>query len=1048
MTSRAVFGLPCAIALSTIGCGSNGSNDASDVAFGPLPDAIVESGADATGDDGRADVGDVLAQVGDVGDADGDRPIDRCGECRTPPASICEGDALRVHEPVGTCDEGGSCRYASRLESCAHGCEASACKDDPCRGKVCDAPDAPTCKDSTTLRTFEAAGTCTAGACTYAPREVRCEFGCDAGACKEDPCKGKSCDKPPPAACKDATTLRAFDPAGTCGAGECTYAAREIACDFGCEAGACKGDPCAGKVCRTPEAPTCKDARTLRTFDPTGTCSAGACRYEEREIACEFGCENGACKGDPCAGKVCNAPDPASCKDATTLVTHDPSGTCTAGACSYRKREIACAFGCEKGACKDDPCIGKVCRMPDAPRCKDARTLRTFEEEGRCASGACVYAEKDVPCAFGCEAGACKADPCAGKVCQTAPASSCIDPNTLRTFDAVGTCNAGSCSYGERKITCAHGCEAGACKDDPCKGVVCTQPDAARCKDDRTAVTFAPVGVCRRGACEYVSTESRCEFGCEAGTCRASCGDGRHACDGRCLPDDAVESCGLRCTPCPAPPANAVAVCRAASCGFECNPGWVRVGAACRQVDAPRPIAPGSTTFVTSRRPTFRWEPAPGTDGAQIEICEDRACATRLLTAKVTGIASFTPATNLPQGSLFFRLRSMAGGNVGENTSPVWHFVVPPRSATVSTTHGRIFDADGDGIADLLLAENKRCADGTAQKQLHRGSSSGLSTTSTALCGLSGDPILAGDVDGDGYGDLFVQTWSPNEVQVYFGGPQPSSRRIATNRTPFGIGDLDGDGFADLALTDSGIQIRLGSKLGITGTAYEMRPQADEKYLGIGEDSLVTGDFDGDGRLDLAVTSDNYLSVFLNDGAWPRSPLLVRASQRLPFRTPFGAKVYAVGDVDGDGRADVVVVDDGAAGSAALFRGSPSGLVRDWTVAIPNVSAVRGGDLDGDGFSDFVILAGGSQASVFLSRGAAGPSATPTKVIGVSALRVASGDFSGSGVVDLVFTRNINQVAPLFVGGLGGPTLVPTTTIAVTDPNGRDARHVLGSLGL
>jgi hypothetical protein len=277
----------------------------------------------------------------------------KCGACDTPPASTCEGGALRVFEPRGSCDERNTCRYPNKVVACEAGCENGACKEDPCKGKTCSSPEAPSCKDATTLVTFDAAGTCSGGVCSYAKRERRCEFGCEGGSCKDDPCAGRTCNTPDAPSCKDARTLVTYEAAGTCSEGVCRYTKREIRCQFGCEAGACKDDPCAGKTCSTPDAPSCKDARTLVTFDAEGTCSGGLCSYAKREIRCEFGCEAGACNEDPCTRITwCGSPLPSTCISATTLRTYE-GGRCEAGECKYPWRDRECEYACLNGRCVD-----------------------------------------------------------------------------------------------------------------------------------------------------------------------------------------------------------------------------------------------------------------------------------------------------------------------------------------------------------------------------------------------------------------------------------------------------------------------------------------------------------------------------------------------------------------------------------------------------------------------------------------------------------------------------------------------------------------------
>lgn len=54
-------------------------------------------------------------------------------------------------------------------------------------------------------------------------------------------------------------------------------------------------------------------------------------------------------------------------------------------------------------------------------------------------------------------------DPCQNKTCSSPPAPSCIDGKTLRSYDLVGVCVAGSCTYAEKTQTCSGSCVGGSC---------------------------------------------------------------------------------------------------------------------------------------------------------------------------------------------------------------------------------------------------------------------------------------------------------------------------------------------------------------------------------------------------------------------------------------------------------------------------------------------------------------------------------------------------------------------------------------------------------
>jgi hypothetical protein len=220
-------------------------------------------------------------------------------------------------------------------------------------------------------------------------------------------------------------------------------------------------DPCLGKICNSPPAATCFDATTQRRFDATGSCVDGTCTYQSQDTHCAFGCTAGACKVDPCIGVTCNQPMPNICEDATHLRAYNTIGTCAAGSCSYASQVIGCT--CVNASCAVDPCANITCASPPGPVCATASTLRTFAAAGTCTNGSCSYAPTDTACAFGCANGACQADPCAGVVCNSPPATFCVDGDTLRRYASSGTCSQGLCSYGSTDTVCADGCSGARC---------------------------------------------------------------------------------------------------------------------------------------------------------------------------------------------------------------------------------------------------------------------------------------------------------------------------------------------------------------------------------------------------------------------------------------------------------------------------------------------------------------------------------------------------------------------------------------------------------
>ena len=146
--------------------------------------------------------------------------------------------------------------------------------------------------------------------------------------------------------------------------------------------------------CAPPEANACVSATTARKVAVRG-CGPDRCEYPTYDVECPEGCKDGECVGrDPCAGVSCSEPPPAACAPGGKLVTLS-KGRCVEGQCSFVATETACANGCEAGACKNEPCAGVVCQSPPPAVCANASTRRSYASTGVCTNGDCSYAPTD-----------------------------------------------------------------------------------------------------------------------------------------------------------------------------------------------------------------------------------------------------------------------------------------------------------------------------------------------------------------------------------------------------------------------------------------------------------------------------------------------------------------------------------------------------------------------------------------------------------------------------------------------------------------------------
>lgn len=405
-----------------------------------------------------------------------------------------------------------------------------------------------------------------------------------------------------PDATPDSTVAEAATDAAADGPGDAIEASLP-------DADAAETNPCQGVVCNTPPASTCADATHLRVYSATGTCEAGSCLYTSSQTTCTAGCAAGKCNNDPCVGVTCNAPPKAFCSDATHLTVYVSPGSCTtSGGCTYTTVAQYCSFGCSAGVCNGDPCSGVSCTSPTANYCSGPNDLVVYDAKGTCAGGSCSYGSHTQYCTFGCASGACLNDPCAGVSCTTPTASYCSGANTLRTFSAPGTCNAGTCSYASADKSCVGGCVSGVCKDcsasAPCaSGNWCNGSSCAACNSDQhcgasCADCTATGGVCNGTSCVQCVTDAHCGAGkwCNGGTC-ASCNTAAH-CGSTCAAcGGSTPLCdGSKCT-CDATSCGAGATCNGTSC-VTCNT-TTACGPSCTVCSGATPICSGVATGCT-----------------------------------------------------------------------------------------------------------------------------------------------------------------------------------------------------------------------------------------------------------------------------------------------------------------------------------------------------------------------------------------------------------------------------------------------------------------
>src|SRR5665213_3029700 len=249
-----------------------------------------------------------------------------------------------------------------------------------------------------------------------------------------------------------------------------------------------------------------------------------------------------------------------------------------------------------------------------------------------------------------------------------------------------------------------------------------------------------------------------------------------------------------------------------------------------------------------------------------------------------------------------------------------------------------IGDLDGDGKPDLAVANFS----GSTVSVLRNTSGSGSITPSSFAAkvdfAVGTDPqiIVIGDLDGDGKPDLAVVNAGNNTVSVLHNTSGSGSITaasfaakvdFATGNYPqsVAIGDLDGDGKPDLAVanySDNTVSVFRNTSASGSITSASFAAKVD-LATGAGPYGVAIGDLNGDGKPDLAVAnqSDNMVSVLRNTSA---SGSITSASfaAKADFATGSTPYMVAIGDLDGDGKPDLAVANQGGS-TISILRNNP-----------------------------------------------------------------------------------------------------------------------------
>ena len=365
--------------------------------------------------------------------------------------------------------------------------------------------------------------------------------------------------------------------------------------------------------------------------------------------------------------------------------------------------------------------------------------------------------------------------------------------------------------------------------------------------------------------------------------------------------------------------------------------------------------------------------------------------------------------------------------------------------------------------------------------------------------------IVVGDLNQDPYPDIAV-TPHDRHIQILWGrqdgffdtknslqSPKPD---VSPGLASLALADFDGNGLQDLARVNSepdmhgaySVSLLLATRNAEGKITFSRTDLKEEQGIGLGPTSVVSGDFNQDGRPDLAVTNkdSNDVSILLGtpaadgstslephakfnvgrlpgEGAGPVhiiaarlnddeipdlavvnrislnvSVLLGNGDGNFELRGPFhtlpdlenrgqlrgGIDSLAAGDFNHDGKTDLAVADR-RDGNVVLLEGEGDGSFRlfsgDWPKAGNKPNDILPADFNHDGNLDLVVAnRGGNDLSLLIGNGDLTFQTEVRIVLGDEAEPIVSGDFNADGVPDLATPNFKSDTVSVFLGSRNG----------------------------
>ncbi|MDP9404638.1 MAG: FG-GAP-like repeat-containing protein, partial [Actinomycetota bacterium] len=344
-------------------------------------------------------------------------------------------------------------------------------------------------------------------------------------------------------------------------------------------------------------------------------------------------------------------------------------------------------------------------------------------------------------------------------------------------------------------------------------------------------------------------------------------------------------------------------------------------------------------------------------------------------------------------------------------------------------------DFDGDGRADLVVAASGA---GNFESAISvRLSSNAFASPATYGAGLGARDVTAADLDGDGKVDVASANFGSDSVSVLHGGVVAGTFSAApsyfTGSSPVSLAsaDFNGDGRRDLVSANSNTSGPQVSVLLGEGDASFRPPVNSETDPGKYASAVAVGDLNGDGRADfVAMNAVGRLEGCSGSGEGSGTAFLGNGDGTFARLAPFPVggpcpASLAVADLDGDGRQDVATTYSGAS-SVGVFWGRGDGTFEPvfFSEVGGPASAVAVGDVSGDGRADLAVTRSDARVTVLMGRAPRSFTPSATHATGASPSSVMATDLNRDGRLDLAVANARSNTVSVFLSAAPG-TLAP-----------------------